>query len=102
FLGLAVVTLPVVVLGILQWGITWDAAHPLIIYGILQLVDGNLVAPMILGETVHVHPTTIMLAVLVFGSLWGVAGVFFAVPLAVLVISVLEVTVVADPHPEAS
>ncbi|MBF0271732.1 MAG: AI-2E family transporter [Magnetococcales bacterium] len=97
FLGLAAVTLPVILLGILQWGITWEAAHPLIVYGILQLVDGNLIAPMILGETVQVHPTTIMLAVLFFGSLWGVAGVFFAVPLAVLVKSVLEVTVADDP-----
>ncbi|MEO5351277.1 MAG: AI-2E family transporter [Magnetococcus sp. YQC-3] len=90
FLGLAVVTVPVVVLGIFQWGVTWEAANPLIIYGVLQLVDGNLVAPVILGEAVKVHPTTIMLAVLLFGSLWGVVGVFFAVPLAVLVKSVLE------------
>ncbi|MBF0296084.1 MAG: AI-2E family transporter [Magnetococcales bacterium] len=96
FLGLAVVTVPVVVLAVLQWGLTWEATHPLIVYGILQLLDGNLVAPLILGETVHVHPTTIMLAVLVFGSVWGVAGVFFAVPLAVLVKSVLEVTLASD------
>ncbi|MBF0214517.1 MAG: AI-2E family transporter, partial [Magnetococcales bacterium] len=102
FLGLAVVTIPVVLLGILQWGITWDAANPLIVYGILQLLDGNILAPMILGETVNVHPTTIMLAVLFFGSLWGVAGVFFAVPLAVLVKSVLEVTLADDPIPEPS
>ncbi|MEO5331755.1 MAG: AI-2E family transporter [Magnetococcus sp. YQC-5] len=93
FLGLAVVTFPVVVLGVLQWGLTWEATHPLIVYGLLQLIDGNLLAPLILGETVKVHPTTIMLAVLIFGSLWGVAGVFFAVPLAVLVKSVLEITV---------
>lgn len=93
FLGLAVVTLPVVVLGILQWGLTWDAANPLIVYGILQAIDGNVVAPIILGETVKVHPTTIMLAVLLFGSLWGVVGVFFAVPLAVLVKSVIETLV---------
>lgn len=93
FLGLAVVTFPVVVLGVLQWGITWEATHPLMVYGLLQLIDGNLLAPLILGETVKVHPTTIMLAVLIFGSLWGVAGVFFAVPLAVLVKSVLEITV---------
>ncbi|MBF0125593.1 MAG: AI-2E family transporter [Magnetococcales bacterium] len=101
FLGLAVVTLPVVVLGILQWGLTWESANPLIVYGVLQLIDGNLIAPLILGETVHVHPTTIMLAVLVFGSLWGVAGVFFAVPLAVLVKSVLEVTMISEPPPES-
>jgi putative permease len=91
FLGLAVVTIPVIVLGIFQWGVSWEAANPLIVYGILQLIDGNIVAPLILGETVRIHPTTIMLAVLLFGSLWGVVGVFFAVPLVVLVKSVLEV-----------
>lgn len=90
FLGLAVVTVPVVVLGVFQWGLTWEAANPLIIYAVLQMIDGNMIAPMILGETVKVHPTTIMLAVLLFGSLWGVIGVFFAVPLAVLVKSILE------------
>lgn len=93
FLGLAVVTLPVIVLGIFQWGLTWEATHPLIIYSILQLIDGNIVAPMILGETVQLHPTTIMLAVLLFGSLWGIVGVFFAVPLVVLVKSVLEILI---------
>ncbi|MEO5364036.1 MAG: AI-2E family transporter [Magnetococcus sp. DMHC-8] len=97
FLGLAVVTVPVVVLGVFQWGVTWEAAHPLILYGILQLIDGNIVAPLILGETVRVHPTTIMLAVLLFGSLWGVVGVFFAVPLVVLVKSVLEALVPPRP-----
>ena len=90
FLGLAVVTLPVIVLGVFQWGLTWEAANPLIVYSVLQMIDGNIVAPLILGEAVKVHPTTIMLAVLLFGYFWGVLGVFFAVPLAVLVKSVLE------------
>jgi putative permease len=90
FLGLAVVTIPVVVLGIFQWGLSWESMNPLMIYAVLQMIDGNLVAPLILGETVKVHPTTIMLAVLFFGSLWGVVGVFFAVPLWVLVRSILE------------
>ncbi|HAT49303.1 MAG TPA: AI-2E family transporter, partial [Alphaproteobacteria bacterium] len=89
-LGLAVVALPVVVLGIFQWGLTWDAINPLIIYAVLQVIDGNILAPMILGETVKVHPTTIMLAVLFFGSIWGLSGVFFAVPLWVLLRSVLD------------
>ncbi|MEO5328387.1 MAG: AI-2E family transporter [Magnetococcus sp. THC-1_WYH] len=89
-LGLAVVALPVVILGIFQWGLTWDAINPLIIYAVLQVVDGNILAPMILGETVKVHPTTIMLAVLFFGSIWGLSGVFFAVPLWVLLRSVLD------------
>ncbi|MBF0148046.1 MAG: AI-2E family transporter [Magnetococcales bacterium] len=89
-LGLVVVAIPVVVLGIFQWGLTLDAINPLIIYTVLQVVDGNILAPMILGETVKIHPTTIMLAVLFFGSIWGLAGVFFAVPLWVLLKSVAD------------
>ncbi|MBF0137700.1 MAG: AI-2E family transporter [Magnetococcus sp. DMHC-1] len=90
FLGVVVVIVPVALLGVFQWGITWDGFMPLMIYGVLQMVDGNIVAPLILGETVQVHPTTIILAVLLFGSLWGLIGVFFAVPLAVLVKSVID------------
>ncbi|MBF0195949.1 MAG: AI-2E family transporter [Magnetococcales bacterium] len=96
FLGLAVVTIPVLVLGVFQWGLSWEALNPLAVYAILQMVDGNAVAPIILGETVKVHPTTIMLAVLFFGSLWGVIGVFFAVPLWVLVKSVLEAVLFSE------
>lgn len=100
FLGLAVVTVPVLVLGVFQWGLTWDALTPLIVYGVLQAVDGTILAPLILGETVKVHPTTIMLAVLLFGALWGVLGVFFAVPLAVLFKSVMETLVPPDTSPD--
>ncbi|MBF0178281.1 MAG: AI-2E family transporter [Magnetococcales bacterium] len=99
FLGVVVVIIPVVLLGMFQWGVTMEAFQPLMIYGIVQMVDGNLVAPLILGETVRVHPTTIILAVLLFGSLWGLLGVFFAVPLAVLVKSVVDVIL---PHEENS
>ncbi|MBF0156428.1 MAG: AI-2E family transporter [Magnetococcales bacterium] len=93
FLGLVVVMVPVAVLGVVQWGVSLEAMHPLLAYGILQAIDGNIVAPIILGETVKVHPTTIILSVLLFGSIWGLVGVFFAVPLVVLTKSVFEALV---------
>ncbi|MBF0154874.1 MAG: AI-2E family transporter [Magnetococcales bacterium] len=99
FLGVVVVIVPVAFLGVFQWGLTWDAFKPLMIYGVLQMVDGNLIAPLILGETVRVHPATIILAVLIFGSLWGLLGVFFAVPLAVLVKSVTDVILPPGDQP---
>ena len=102
FLGLAVVTVPVALLGVFQWGLSWESLNPLIVYAVLQTLDGSAVAPLILGETVKVHPTTIMLAILFFGSLWGVVGVFFAVPLAVLVRSVLDALLPHQPAKDAS
>ncbi|MGD2062439.1 MAG: AI-2E family transporter [Nitrospirota bacterium] len=90
YIGALVVTAPVAVLALAQWGPTWDAGWVLLGYGIIQLIDGNVLAPLILGDAVNLHPTAIILAVLVFGSLWGIWGAFFAVPLAVVVKSVLD------------
>ncbi|MEG3637935.1 AI-2E family transporter [Magnetococcus sp. PR-3] len=90
FVGVAVVALPVAVLGMTQWGFGMDGMKPLFAYAIIQIVDANLVAPLILGESAKIHPTTFIIAVLVFGSLWGLLGVFFAVPLAVLARSIYQ------------
>jgi putative permease len=95
-LGVVVMMVPVVAIGLFQWGLSWEAFHPLMVYGFLQLADANILTPLILGETVKVHPLSIILAVMVFGMLWGVPGVFFAVPLAVLVKSVVR-AVFAEP-----
>jgi len=39
---------------------------------------------------VNMHPTAIIISVLVFGGLWGVWGVFFAIPLATLIQAVIN------------
>jgi len=90
YVGALAVTVPVALLAFAQWGFTWDAGWVLLAYGLIQLVDGNLLAPVVVGEAVHLHPAAIILALLVFGTLWGVWGAFFAVPLAVVVKSVLD------------
>ena len=85
YVGAAVVTLPVFVVAIIQFGWTWDLALVMIIYGIIQFLDGNVLVPLLFSEVVDLHPITIIVAVLAFGGLWGVWGVFFAIPLATLV-----------------
>ena len=59
-------------------------------YGIIQALDGNLLVPILFSDAVDLHPVFIIAAVLVFGGLWGVWGVFFAIPLASLVKAVLN------------
>ncbi|HDL3795739.1 TPA: AI-2E family transporter, partial [Mannheimia haemolytica] len=54
------------------------------------LLDGNLLVPFLFSEAVNLHPLTIIIAVLIFGGLWGFWGVFFAIPLATLVKAVLQ------------
>ena len=85
FVGAAVVTLPVFVVAVIQFGWSWELASVMGAYGIIQFLDGNVLVPLLFSEVVDLHPITIIVAVLAFGGLWGVWGVFFAIPLATLI-----------------
>lgn len=85
FIGAAVVTIPVALVAVFQFGWTWDLVWVLVWYAIIQAVDGNVLVPLLFSEAVDLHPITIIVAVLAFGGIWGVWGVFFAIPLATLI-----------------
>ncbi|PKF63562.1 AI-2E family transporter [Psychromonas sp. psych-6C06] len=90
YIGAAAVTVPVAVVALFQWGLSPDFVYLMIAYGIVQALDGNLIVPLLFSEAVNLHPVIIIIAVLVFGGLWGFWGVFFAIPLATLVKAVLN------------
>jgi putative permease len=96
FVGVAVVTVPVAAVAYFQFGISADFYYVLIAYGVIQLIDGNLLAPLLFSEVVNLHPIAIIVAILVFGGLWGFWGVFFAIPLATVVNAILR----AWPRPD--
>ncbi len=85
FIGAAVVTIPVFLVALLQFGWSWELGYVMTAYGIIQALDGNVLVPLLFSEAVDLHPITIIVAVLAFGGIWGVWGVFFAIPLATLV-----------------
>lgn len=91
YLGAVVVTIPVTLAGYSQWGWSAELAWFMLAYMVIQGLDGNLLVPLLFSEAVNLHPVAIMLAVLVFGGLWGFWGVFFAIPLATLVKSLITV-----------
>jgi putative permease len=90
YVGALVVTVPVALVAYFQFGTINDLLWALGAYGIIQALDGNLLAPLLLAETVNLHPNAIIVALLVFGAIWGFWGVFFAVPLASVVQAVVE------------
>jgi putative permease len=90
YIGAAAVTLPIAAIAFFQWGWSPDFWYVLIAYGVIQALDGNVLVPLLFSEVVNLHPVAIIIAVLVFGGLWGFWGVFFAIPLATLVQAVLR------------
>lgn len=90
YIGATLVTIPIALFALFQWGWGSELVYALSAYGILQLLDGNLLAPLLLSGVVNLHPVAIIIAVLVFGGLWGVWGLFFAIPLATLFNAVIN------------
>lgn len=94
YVGIVVVTIPVILVGYLQWGfdggLYGQLALMLYSYAFVQLLDGGILVPVLFSEAVNLHPVAIVLAILFFGSIWGFWGVFFAIPLATLVKSVIN------------
>lgn len=90
YLGAAVATIPVFLIGFFQWGWSGELAYLMLAYAVIQALDGNVLVPLLFSEAVKMHPVAIVLAVLVFGGLWGFWGVFFAIPLATLCKAVIN------------
>ena len=90
YVGAIAVTVPVAAIAYVQWGIGPDFTYLMIAYLVVQVLDGNVLVPLLFSEVVNMHPIAIIAAVLVFGGLWGFWGVFFAIPLGILIRSVLH------------
>ena len=85
YIGAAVVTIPVALIGYFQWGLSTEFLYLMIAYTVIQALDGNILVPLLFSEAVNLHPIAIILAVVIFGGLWGFWGVFLAIPLATFI-----------------
>ncbi|AYG00865.1 AI-2E family transporter [Lactococcus allomyrinae] len=68
----------------------WTALIAVAYVLILQQLDGNLVYPKIVGSAVKVHPVTVMVLMLISGSLYGIIGMIIAVPAYCLVKEIVK------------
>ena len=91
YVGMIAVTIPIILVSYFQWGIASEFWYVIIGHLIIQAIDGNVIVPILFSDAVNIHPFAILLSILFFGSIWGVWGVFFAIPLAVLISTILNV-----------
>jgi putative permease len=102
YVGATVVALPVALVAYFQFGLTPSFYYVMLAYGVIQFLDGNVLVPILFSEVVNLHPVAIIAAILIFGGLWGFWGVFFAIPLATVIQSILSAWPrdVLAPHSE--
>ncbi len=84
----------------------FTAVYVIIAFVIIQQIEGNILQPILMSRAVDLHPALVVFAILTMGTLFGIVGVFLAVPLvAVLQVLVRELWVRrmdemgTDPNP---
>lgn len=88
YLGLAVGLVPALLLDFLQYQSWSRLLAVVLVFVVVQNIEGWLLTPRLVGRAVGLHPLTVLLAVLVGGELLGFAGILLGVP-AAAVLSVL-------------
>lgn len=88
--GAILVTIPVVLIGLYEWGLSENFYWLLGFYLLIQILDGNFLVPILFSTRNNLHPVVIIIAVLFFGGIWGFWGLFFAIPLATFVKAIIN------------
>lgn len=89
YIGVILAALPAFSVALLQWGAGAEIVYLLILFAIIQIISSNIISPLLFSEMVKLHPVVITIALLVFGELWGIWGLIFAIPLATLIQAVV-------------
>lgn len=81
FLGPAVTASLLVVVGFAQFTSAWSALAVPGAFLLLHVIEGQLLTPLIVGRRLALDSIMVFLALMLFGWLWGVAGLLLAMPL---------------------
>ena len=79
---------------VLASNFTWpQALMAILIPGAIQFFIGNFIQPKMMGNHMQLHPVVILMALIFWGTLWGVIGAFLAVPITSII------RIACDRHP---
>ncbi len=82
YFGPFIGALPAVLLALLKS--KWLAVKVILVFLVVQQLEGNVFSPKILGDQVGLHPVAVIVALLVAGELFGLPGMIFAVPVTAI------------------
>lgn len=60
------------------------ASLAILIPGAIQFIIGNILEPQVIGDLLDLHPISVLMALIFWGMIWGIVGMFLAVPLTVV------------------
>ena len=102
YVGIVIITIPLVGVGLMQFGLSSDMLILLSVYVVLQIVDAYVITPMLFSEALKIDTFSILVSVFLFGGIWGFWGIVLAIPLAVFIKTVVTMWPSRDPVPIAA
>jgi len=81
--------LPIPIL-FLQFGVQPQVFIILFLLAAIQFIIGNIIEPKIMGENMDLHPVTVLAFLIFWGLVWGVPGMFLAVPITAILKIILS------------
>jgi predicted PurR-regulated permease PerM len=78
YLGPAIAITPALVIAIVTS--PFMLLKMVIVWTVVQLVEGKFISPQIMGKNLHIHPITIIFVILTSGKLFGLLGIILAIP----------------------
>jgi AI-2 transport protein TqsA len=86
--GSIVATFFPAVLALIQFDTLFEFFVVLAGVGAIQVAVGNFIEPKLMGSSLNVSPFVVMMSLTLWGSIWGVAGMFLSVPITVMLLIV--------------
>jgi predicted PurR-regulated permease PerM len=83
FLGLVLSLIPAVIVALVSGSVLVSLVKVAVVYALVQILDGSVISPRIVGDSVGLHPVWIVLALSVGGFFFGFVGLLISVPVAV-------------------
>ena len=90
YLGGIASSMVLLVVGVVQFGLTSSAFLPAGVFLFLNIIESQLITPAVLGRSMQLNPLIIIIWIAITGWLWGVVGVLLAVPILMCIKIILE------------
>jgi len=85
YLGLVLSLVPAVFIALVSGAIGVSLAKVAAVYGVCQLLDGSVISPRVVGDSVGIHPVSVLLALSLGSFFFGFVGLLIGVPLAAVI-----------------
>ncbi len=81
YLGALVTGTVIALVALVTFDTVPQALVPPLIYAVLDFMQGNFITPLVLGKRLTLNPVVVFISFLFWGWIWGIIGIFLAVPI---------------------